>query len=223
MSVVGRFEILSPVFAGAVDTSTARDPQNGETVLLHLLPAGREGSPREYFLELAPGCPGQILDDGIDSETKRAFVVTDYPKDLKAVRLWIKEMIGIGAPSKPVKPATARQRSPVRPAQPLVPAPPPPAKEAAQFIDPFAAFTGQAAAAKPALAASDGATRMFDPAAIFGAPAASAAAAKPQEQVKPAAPPDGATRMFEPSAVFGETSAPTTAAAPKPPSPPPSD
>src|SRR3954470_21790426 len=133
MSVVGRFEILSPVFAGAVDTSTARDPQNGETVLLHLLPAGREGSPREFFLELAPGCPGQILDSGIDSETKRAFVITDYPKDRKAVRLWIKEMIGIGVPAKPAKPATARQRSPIATPPPVAAPAASPAKEAAQF------------------------------------------------------------------------------------------
>src|ERR1051325_4428440 len=155
MGVVGRFEILSPVFSGAVDTSTARDPQSGETVLLHLLPPGHEDSPREFFLELAPGCPGRILDYGIDPETKRAFVVTDYPKDRKAVRLWIRELSGIGTPPAP---------------KATPPASPAPTKAPVPFTDPLEAFRTPVASARPAApeAPGDGATRMFDPSAVFG-------------------------------------------------------
>ena len=89
MSTVGRFEILSPIFSGALETSTARDPWTGDTVLLHLLPPGRDKSPREFFSEIAPDWPGAVLDSGFDIALNRLFVITEYPKDRKAFRLLI--------------------------------------------------------------------------------------------------------------------------------------
>ncbi len=218
MRVVGRFEILSPVLSGVVETSTARDPQTGETVLLHVLPPGHEKSPREYFLELAPGCPGKILDSGIDSETQCAFVVTDYPKDRKAVRLWIRELGGMAGPVKPAAPAAAPKPAPI--AGP----PPKPAADvqsgATRMLDPAAIF-GNAAAAKPGEAPPplvpasvkvSAAKQAIDPFAAFSAPAASAKPSAP-----PDAPPGGsATRMFDPSAVFGASAAASAKEAPAP-------
>src|ERR1051325_8345657 len=92
MKAVGRFEIRDPVVSGAVETFTARDPSSDTTVLLHLLPDGSGDSPEKKFLEFAPGCPGKILDSGVDSDSQRSYVVTDYPKDRKALLLWIKSL-----------------------------------------------------------------------------------------------------------------------------------
>lgn len=231
MSVAGRFEILSPVFSGAVESSTARDAQTGETVLLHFVPADRTGSPAEVFRQLAPACPGKILASGVDAG--RPFVVTDYPRDRKALLLWIRQLSRLEAPPKP---AVAKPSARV--------APPPPAAEApagaTRMFDPAAIFGGSAPPPQPlepnapSADAAAGATRMFDPAAVFGpaavrptqtpaatAPAESAAtrmfdpaaafgampAAKPKETPEPpAAAAEGATRMFDPSALYGVSS-----------------
>ena len=227
MSVVGRFEILSPIFSGALDTSTARDPRTGDTVLLHLLPTGHADSPRDLFQKIASDWPGQVLDAGIDPETQRSFVVTDYPKDRKAFRLLIHELGKLTLPPDLGAPAGAPVSKPVPEpaiAAPVAspPPPPPPSPQSDPAADLLAFFKAQTAppakppepAADPA--ASGGATRLFDPSAVFGpgAVAASAAKASP-EPSKPAPPQDGATRMFDPSAVFG--AAATPAPPPKPP------
>ncbi len=194
MKAVGRFEILNPVVSGTVETFTAKDPSSGATVLLHLLPADAADTPEKVFLEFAPGCPGKILDTGFDSDSKRAFVVTEYPKDRKSLLLWIKSLSAL-----PPKPAAK-------------PAPPPSSTKsssdgATRMFDPAAMFGGMPPAdvpQPPPPPTGDGATRMFDPSAIFGgAPAASADA--------------GSTKMFDPSAVFGGApSSPSTAGAATP-------
>ena len=189
MKSAGRYEIQSPINAGAVDSYTARDPESGQTVLLHVLPPGHESDPQAGFLQFAPGCPGKILDSGVDAPTQRAFVVTEYPKDRKALLLWIKSLSGIAAKPAAPKPATP---------------PPAPAGNAGatRMFDPAAIFGGapSAPAEKPAAAAAPaeaGGTRMFDPAAICGAPA------PPAPQPSSPSANDGATRMFDPAAVFG--------------------
>lgn len=197
MKAVGRFQIQSPVVGGAVETFTAKDPSADTTVLLHLLPAGETQDPEKTFLEFAPGCPGKILDTGVDDDSQRAYVVTEYPKDRKSLLLWIKSLSSL-----PPKPAAAK------------PAPPPPkpaSDGATRMFDPAAMFGGTPStesSASAAAAPSDSATRMFDPSAIFGG--------SPQ----PAAAPDaGATKMFDPSAVFGgqpSSPSPATPASPAP-------
>ncbi|MGH9520990.1 MAG: hypothetical protein ACRD3E_00500, partial [Terriglobales bacterium] len=189
-------------------TYSARDPDSGATVLLHVLPLGCENDPKKKFLEFAPGCPGKILDSGLDTDSQRSFVVTEYPKDRKALLLWIKSLSAIAA-----KPAPPKSAAPAP-----VPAPAPASDGATRMFDPSAIF-GAPPSAEPlpqaATPASDGATRMFDPSAIFGAPPADA----PAQAAAAAA--DGATRMFDPSAVFGGASAPSDTAPAARPSPPP--
>lgn len=202
MKSAGRFEIQSPIVTGVVDTYSAKDPSSGTTVLLHVLPADCGADPKAKFLEYAPGCPGKILDSGIDQDSQRPFVVTEYPKDRKALLLWIKSLSGI-----PSKPAAAK------------PAPPPPAAAsdgATRMFDPTAIFGGASppAPVPSATPASDGATRMFDPAAIFGG----GAALETPPQATPAG--DGATRMFDPAAVFGGAAAAPAPAPEVQPSPP---
>lgn len=162
MRVVGRFEIVERIVSGACETYSARDPHSGQTVLLHLLEANGSGSPEDRFRAYAPDCPGAVLESGADPETRRAFVVTEYPKDRKALMLWIRQL---GA-AKP-KPAES-------PAPPLPPA------------------------------ASDGATRMLDPSAIFGsAPRPPLPAVPPSPTAAPpsAPAPEGSTRMLDASAL----------------------
>lgn len=224
MSVVGRFEILSPIFSGALDTSTARDPGSGDTVLLHLLPSGHADAPRDLFMKIASDWPGQVLDSGVDPETQRPFVVTEYPKDRKAFRLLIHELGRLKVPTDATEPSAAPE--PATPAPIAAPPPPAPAPESDPALDLLAFFKAQTeAAAKPAAKpavsvpenpAGGGATRLFDPSAVFGpaAVAASAAAASP-ERPKSAPVQDGATRMFDPSAVFG-AAAPAPQPAPAP-------
>ena len=203
MKSAGRYEIQSPIVTGAVDTYSARDPESGATVLLHVLPPGCEIAPREKFLEFAPGCPGKILDSGLDVDSQRSFVVTEYPKDRKALLLWIKSLSAIAA-----KPAPAK-------APPPPPVSPPASDGATRMFDPSAIFgappAGEPVPPAAAAAATDGSTRMFDPSAIFGAAPAEAPA-----QAAAAAAGDGATRMFDPAAVFGGASAPTEPAPPRP-------
>ena len=233
MSVVGRFEIVSPIFSGALDTSTARDSRTGETVLLHLLPAGRQEPPRDLFLEIACDWPGQVLDSGFDPATQRSFVVTEYPKDRKAFRLLIHTLGELrvpersSAPPRPTLPNPAPGaadsaadllaffRLQTAPSPNSRPSEPAPTAGATRTFDPSAVFGSAApqpadAHEKPTpLPAQDGATRIFDPHAVFG----TAAVPEPAE----AAAASAATRMFDPSAVFG-TSVP--AAAPSKPAPP---
>ena len=203
MGNVGRFEIQSPIFSGAVETFSARDPENGNTVLLHLLPADGAGeTPEQQFLKLAPGCPGKVLHSGIDAASQRSFVVTDYPKDRKAVLLWIKQLTLL--PAKPAAPPPAAAK-------------PPAAAAATRMFDPSAVFGGAGPAA-PAAAApkpGEGATRMFDPSAIFGG---AAPASPKQASVPPATPAadGGATRMFDPAAIFGPPAVSAAEPAPKP-------
>lgn len=198
MKSAGRYEIQSPIVTGVVDTYSAKDPSSGTTVLVHVLPADCDADPKAKFLEYAPGCPGKILDSGMDEASQRPFVVTEYPKDRKALLLWIKSLSGI-----PSKPAAAK---------PAPPPTPPASDGATRMFDPAAIFGG--APAPSAAAASDGATRMFDPAAIFGG----APASETPPQAAPAG--DGATRMFDPAAVFGGAASAPAPAPENQPSPP---
>lgn len=221
MKSAGRYEIQSAVVTGAVDTYTARDPASGGTVLLHVLPAGHESNPRASFLEFASGCPGKILDSGLDAPSQRAYVVTEYPKDRKALLLWIKSLSTIAAKPKPNPPPKA-----------ALPPPPVPGADdgATRMFDPAAIYGGAPAnavktAPQPAVAvvkaiaaahgqSNDGGTRMFDPAAVFGT------SAPPQSSPPPSAPEAGGTRMFDPAAVFGDAG-PSPVANPDAPAPPP--
>jgi hypothetical protein len=175
MSVAGRFEILSPVFSGAVETSTARDTQSGETVLLHLLPAGGGASPQERFQELAPACPGKILAAGMDPATQRPFVVTDYPRDRKAFLLWVRQLSGLAAAAVP---ATAGPPSPslAPPAGTAAAESPAGATRMFDSADLFGARTRGPKVSEPSPLPADaaGATRMFDSGALFEAPAVAA-------------------------------------------------
>ncbi len=198
MSNVGRFEILSPIFSGALDTSTARDPQTGDTVLLHLLPAGHTNAPHELFREIAPDWPGEILDSGFDATAQRSFVVTEYPKDRKAFRLLIHTLSELTVPVRPADTA-APEPAPVLADQ---------GAAADTAADLLAFFKAQTVSTKPAAQepqAVAAATRMFDPSAVFDSAAAPVA---PAAKEQPAPPQDGATRIFDPSAVFGAAEAP---------------
>ncbi len=196
MKAIGRFEIQHPVVSGVVETFTARDPSADTTVLLHLLPATATDTPEKVFLEFAPGCPGKILDSGVDPGSKRGFVVTEYPKDRKSLLLWIKSLSSLPAAKPAPAPAPAKPHAP------------PASDGATRMFDPSAMFGSAPTEAAPASTpppTGDGATRMFDPAAIFGgSPSAPAPA-----------PEAGATKMFDPSAMFGGApSEPAPSAAP---------
>ena len=87
MRFVGPFEIVKKLVSGASDTYSARD-RRGRLVFVHLL-AESEASTNESLGPWKPPVPGAILESGIDPATKRAFVVTEYPKGRKALLLWV--------------------------------------------------------------------------------------------------------------------------------------
>ncbi len=204
MKLVARFEILDEIIAGAFETYTARDPKNGETVLLHYLPAGVSGAAAEQFRMLVPGCPGEILEWGVDESTQRAFVITEYPRNRKQLFLWIRKLMSLNTGSSPT-PAP-------RPAGPeSISA----AGAGTRMIEPSAIFGAmlQVAAAvqtsPPVPESPQASTRLFDPSAIFGVVPETATAAPIPSQA-PESPP-GSTRLFDPSSIFGAV--PETAAA----------
>ncbi len=96
MRFLGKYELLEQLTVGTVETFAAYPIGGGERLLVHVfaLPAmiksGLKNSDLLVYMEaMAPPAMGSLIDAGRYDDGSQAFVVTKFPRDLKALPNWV--------------------------------------------------------------------------------------------------------------------------------------
>lgn len=96
MRFLGKYELLEQLTVGSVETFVAYPVGGGERLLVHVfaLPAmiksGLKNSDLlEYMVEMAPPALSTVVDAGRYDDGTQAYIVTQVPRDSKALPNWI--------------------------------------------------------------------------------------------------------------------------------------